>query len=75
MGCRYGSNLVLPYAVAEVTAAAPIQPLASKLPYATSVALKQNKTKQKKTKQNKKKSSMQPYKAINFMYKIMFYCN
>ena len=48
VGCRCGSDLVLQWLWRKSSAAAPIQPLAWKLPHATGVALKQ-KEKKKKT--------------------------
>jgi len=50
VGCRHGSDLMLLWPQHRPAATAPIRPLAWKLPYAASVALKRKKRKKKKKK-------------------------
>ena len=57
VGHRHGSDLALRWLWCQPTAAAPIQPLAWELPYATNVALKRKK---KNFKTNKQKASRGP---------------
>ena len=58
-----GSGIAV--AVAQVTAAARIQPLAQELPYATGAALKRKGKKRKEKKRKEKKKESGPKWAVN----------
>ena len=51
--CRHGSNPALLWLWCRVEAAAPIQPLAWELPYATNIAIKSKKKKKKNDPEDK----------------------
>ena len=54
IGCRCGFSLALLWLWCRLAAAAPIQPLAWKLPYATGVALKSKKKREREEKERRK---------------------